>query len=1017
MLGFSLLTACSGGGGGNEGLQSDLDVNIVIVSGNNQTSQSGGVFADPLAIRVTNAAGEGIEGLEVTFSETTSYGATIPTSAVKTDSTGLAFTTVTAPATTDLDFVIEARVDNAISAAVEFNLKSDIGVDSLRWQAGFEPPATYTINSSVPMSQFRVEALDSLGSVLNINSGTIQITASVGSYTMSGTTSTTFVAGVASFGNVYYYRPEIITLRATHVESGLFIEQNVTVLQGSVSRVIALLPGQSHVQGVETVAEAVSGTPSTQTAGVPFNVEVRAVDDGFNTVTSYAGTVGLGLSDVYATPPATQTFSSGAQNFSVIFRAASSSHTVSPTSSLTNFNSDNFIVDPNSGTRVALVLPGQSISAGAPNIATAISGTPTDQTAATAFTVSAYAMDDYFNVVNDNSTVVSLSHVDPNATDNGPLVLSGGFAAFSAQYALAQNGISIGVSSAYPTNNASENFNILAGNAVRAIVVLPGQTHVPGVTSLAAAVTGSGSAQTAGNSFNIDVLAVDANYNIDTSYAGSVSVTTSDANDTEPAATVFTAGDVTLSITNVTAGVTNITPVTPLMTNTTSSSYVVQAGTASQAVVVLPGETLVPGQATVAAAISGSPINQTAGTSFSATVYATDAYFNIQTAETGAVSLVTDDPNDTDPAAATFSSGQQTFTVTNVTAGGRLVTPVTGLTTNNASNSYTLLPGAAVQTVVILPGQSLNSGQSSLAAAISGAASGQTSGVSYTATVHAVDTYYNTVTSENGAVGLVTSDANDVEPVATSFSGGIQTFSVTPVSVGPSFTVTASSALTDNVSDAYAVVAGAPAQTIVILPGQTHVEGVTTLAAAVTGTPTAQTVGTGFSVTVKSVDAFFNTTTDNATSVSIVTDDPNDTDPAAQTVSGGLASFTVTNVTAGLTRSMAGSSTLTNNTSSNYVVNAGAVTSSIVLLPGQTHNPGAASLAAAITGTPTTQVAGVSFSVNVYAVDAFFNIVSSETSAVSLTTSDPNDTEPSAGNFTGGQATFVVSASSRWNEL
>ncbi len=73
----------------------------------------------------------------------------------------------------------------------------------------------------------------------------------------------------------------------------------------------------------------------------------------------------------------------------------------------------------------------------------------------------------------------------------------------------------------------------------------------------------------------------------------------------------------------------------------------------------------------------------------------------------------------------------------------------------------------------------------------------------------------------------------------------------------------------------------------------------TNIADALTGIPTAQVAGVPYTVKVRAVDSFFNTvTTVNTGSATIVTSDPNDTDPAASNFVNGVATFSVTSVTA-----------------------------------------------------------------------------------------------------------------------
>jgi sugar lactone lactonase YvrE len=75
----------------------------------------------------------------------------------------------------------------------------------------------------------------------------------------------------------------------------------------------------------------------------------------------------------------------------------------------------------------------------------------------------------------------------------------------------------------------------------------------------------------------------------------------------------------------------------------------------------------------------------------------------------------------------------------------------------------------------------------------------------------------------------------------------------------------------------------------------------------------------------------------------------------------------------------------------------------IVLLPGETLVPGVG-----ITGTPVPQAKAVPFSINVYAVDDFFNIAPGASDTIYVSTSDPGDIEPPPSPLVQGHAVFQI---------
>src|SRR6266699_1048350 len=97
----------------------------------------------------------------------------------------------------------------------------------------------------------------------------------------------------------------------------------------------------------------------------------------------------------------------------------------------------------------------------------------------------------------------------------------------------------------------------------------------------------------------------------------------------------------------------------------------------------------------------------------------------------------------------------------------------------------------------------------------------------------------------------------------------------------------------------------------------------------------------------------------------------------------------------------------TANTSPAITVNAGAVTKLLVLLPGETASPGSAT---GKTGSPSAQTAGTATlsGIVVRAVDANWNVISTATTNVTITSSDANATIADDNGATAGNLTLVA---------
>ena len=166
--------------------------------------------------------------------------------------------------------------------------------------------------------------------------------------------------------------------------------------------------------------------------------------------------------------------------------------------------------------------------------------------------------------------------------------------------------------------------------------------------------------------------------------------------DVSSATAALVAGTRTFSVTLKTAGSQTVTA-SDITDNTktpnTSSPVTVNAGAFVKLQLLVPGETTSPGTAT---GKTGTPTAQTAGTTFTVTVNAVDANWNLVNS-TDTVGITSSDANAALPANAALSAGTQTFSVTLKTAGTATVTASDssdGSKTPNTSPSITVNTGA-----------------------------------------------------------------------------------------------------------------------------------------------------------------------------------------------------------------------------------------------------------------------------------------------------------------------------------
>ena len=201
---------------------------------------------------------------------------------------------------------------------------------------------------------------------------------------------------------------------------------------------------------------------------------------------------------------------------------------------------------------------------------------------------------------------------------------------------------------------------------------------------------------------------------------------------------------------------------------------------------------------------------------------------------------------------------------------------------------------------------------------------------------------------------------------------------------------------------------GAFARLQLLVPGESAAAGTAT---GKSGSVTAQTAGTAFTVTVNAVDANWNLISTVGDTVGITSSDANATLPADAALVSGSQTFSVTLNTSGsrtVTATDITDGSKTANTSPAITVNAGAFVKLQLLVPGETAAPGTPS---GKTGTPTDRVAGTSFTVTVNGVDANWNKISSldgSAYTMHLTSADANSTMPSDGNLSLGSVVFTV---------
>jgi hypothetical protein len=295
---------------------------------------------------------------------------------------------------------------------------------------------------------------------------------------------------------------------------------------------------------------------------------------------------------------------------------------------------------------------------------------------------------------------------------------------------------------------------------------------------------------TAGASFSLTVRAVDQFGNTATDYTGTVHFTSSDGSATLPANYTFTAGD---------GGIHTFTGV---ILRTAGTQTITVNDTVKGSLLATTSVTVSPA-ATNHFSLS-APATVTAGTPFSVTVTALDAFNNLASGYTGTVQFSSSDNQSMLPANYTFTvgdGGAHTFAngVTLIRAGSQTVTATD--TVNISIN------GSAAVSVVAAPAVSF---------AIA-APAGVSSGTPFDVTITALDSYGNTDVNYQGTVTFSTSDSDPgvVLPADYTFTAtdaGMHTFAggVTLITPGDQ-TISATDSVSGATGSATVMVSGGAA--------------------------------------------------------------------------------------------------------------------------------------------------------------------------------------------------------------
>jgi len=776
-------------------------------------------------------------------------------------------------------------------------------------------------------------------------------------------------------------------------------------------------------------------TPTTVTAGTAFAEPVSATDAYGNTVTSYAGTKTLTWSGPSNSPNATApvyppsvSFTSGAGSASIKLVDAQLTALTATQSSLTG-TSATFSVAPLSASQFSVPKPLTVTAASSftetitaidiyGNAATGYSGAPTisgphnapsgtaPSYGAITFTGGVASVQVTLFDAETTSLIVSDSSI------NGSSASFAVAAAAAKTFTLSNPGTPTAGTAFNETLTAYDNYsNVATGYTGTPAVTWSGPSQSPNATApvfpvsvsfTAGAATGSVTlydaqsttlsvtagtvsgtsttftvapaaaktftlanpgSQTAGTAFTETVTALDTYGNLATGYAGAQTLTwspqTTSPNHTAPvypASVTFTGGAGSASIKLVNAA-SNITL------------------TATQATITGASTTFTVAPAAAKTFSLANPGTQTAGTAFTESVTALDAYGNLATGYAGAQTLAwsgpASSPNHTAPvypASVTFTGGAGSTSIKLFNAASSNTLTATQATITGTSTAFTVGPSAAATFTLATPAT-------------------QSAGAAFSEAVTAYDTYGNVATGYAGspAVSGPHNAPNGASPTygAVAFSNGVASVQITLFDAEVT-SLTLSDSSISGASGSFTV-APAAAKTFSL------------------ANPGTQTAGTAFTESVTALDTYGNLATGYAGAQALTwsgppsgpSKSPNNTPPSFPST----ASFT-----AGVASS---SITLYDAQTTGLSVSAGAINGAS---PTFTVNPASASRFSV--AKPSAVAAGSPFNETVIALDGFGNTATGYTGTPTISGphNAPGGTPPTYATvaFTNGVASVQI---------
>jgi len=435
--------------------------------------------------------------------------------------------------------------------------------------------------------------------------------------------------------------------------------------------------------GAQKINNYAFNTISTQTAGQPIPLTIVAIDASNNTVTSFSGTAEL--TAYYSSGGSynlgTIQFNNGIYyGNTTLARATNIGEQVyiqcSSTVPNVTSNSNNFSIDPGTLDRLLIIGPGQVYEPGTLTGNGRAGGVEqtTQQTAGVYFYVTVRACDAYWNTRTSETFQVTMASSDPQVQfDSSTKNLDSGLAIFRVELRTVGSGYQYLTVTATGVTYDSVTVPVTSSSLDHFLIT----TNIPN--------------QTAGQTFQIQAVAVDAFNNTVTTFtqtgvtlqawAGASQI---DANNWNKSNINFTNG--------VMSGANGYVIIYQKAFNVflrliygsatgDSNQFTVNSGNYSRLIFIAPGQQPDPGDMTnPVRGVSGTPLTTTAGATYgSVSVVAVDSYGNKVTTINNIIEITSTDSQasifgQTLPQYVTLVSGDATFNILFKTSGNQTTT-------------------------------------------------------------------------------------------------------------------------------------------------------------------------------------------------------------------------------------------------------------------------------------------------------------------------------------------------------